>query len=136
MRNISTVTTTNWEAGRNARWRRDEGDSEKRKVVPPKIAPVWNMESRVTMGNDKPTETRNNVMELFNEPLGPEWEAFRQVIEQENKECWSRATYDPRYMPNKKGEKLCAHIKRIALMQFRKETRCGDSGEYCRKLLN
>ena len=61
------------------------------KVVSPEGAPVWNPEARVTMGNDMLAETRHNVMELLSEPLGPKCEASRQVIEQENKECWSRA---------------------------------------------
>ena len=58
------------------------------KMVIPEFAPVWNPEARVTMGNDM--ETRYHVMERLSEPLGPEWEVSRPVIEQKNKKCWSR----------------------------------------------
>ena len=60
-------------------------------VVPPKISPVWNSEARITMGSDMPAETCYHVMELLSDPLGPEWEASRQIIEHENRENWSRA---------------------------------------------
>ena len=63
----------------------------RRKVVSSEVAPVWNPEARVTMGNEMLLERRYNVMELLREPLGLEWEASCQVIEQENKEYWSRA---------------------------------------------
>ena len=38
-----------------------------------------------------PAETCYHVMELLSDPLGPEWEASRQIIEHENRENWSRA---------------------------------------------
>ena len=60
-------------------------------IVPPQLAPVWNPEARVTMGNDMPAETWYHIMELLSDPLGPEWEASRQIIEQENRDNWSRA---------------------------------------------
>ena len=60
-------------------------------VVPPQISPVWNPEARITMGSDMPAETCYHVMELLSDPLGPEWEASRQIIEQEIWENWSRA---------------------------------------------
>ena len=40
------------------------------KVVTPEVAPVWNTEARVTMGNNMPTETRYNVMELPGTRMG------------------------------------------------------------------
>ena len=43
------------------------------------------------MGSDMPAETHYNVMELLSEPQGPEWEASRQKIEQEDKEHLSDA---------------------------------------------
>ena len=43
------------------------------------------------MGNDMPAETSFHVMELLSDPLVPEREASRQVIEQRIKEHWSRA---------------------------------------------
>ena len=63
----------------------------KEKVVPHENAQVWEPEARVTMGSEMPAETCYNVMELLSEPLGPEWKASREKIEQENKEYWSRA---------------------------------------------
>ena len=69
----------------------DRREILKVKVVSPKVAPAWNPDARVTMGSDMPAEARYNVRELLSEPLGPEWEASRQKIEQENKEYWSRA---------------------------------------------
>ena len=60
-------------------------------VVPPQISPVWNPEARITMGSDMPAQTCYHVMELLSDPLGPEWEASRQIIEHENRENWSRA---------------------------------------------
>ena len=60
-------------------------------VVPPQISPVWNPEARITMGSDMPAETCYHVMELLSDPLGPEWEASRQIVEHENREIWSRA---------------------------------------------
>ena len=38
-----------------------------------------------------PAETCYHVMELLSDPLGPEWEASRQIIEHENRENSSRA---------------------------------------------
>ena len=60
-------------------------------VIPPQFSPVWNPEARITMGSDMPAETCYHIMELLSEPLGPEWEASRQIIEHENRENWSRA---------------------------------------------
>ena len=58
---------------------------------PPQIASVWNPEARITMGSDMPAETCYRIMELLSDPLGPEWEASRQIIEHENRDNWSRA---------------------------------------------
>ena len=38
-----------------------------------------------------PAETCYHIMELLSDPLGPEWEASRQIIEHENRDNWSRA---------------------------------------------
>ena len=47
--------------------------------------------ARMAIGNDMPADTCYNVMEFLSEPLGPEWEQTREIVEQKNKECWSRA---------------------------------------------
>ena len=60
-------------------------------IVPSQVSPVWNPEARVTMGSDMPAETCYHIMELLSDPLGPEWEASRQIIEHENRDNWSRA---------------------------------------------
>ena len=60
-------------------------------VVPPQILPVWNPEARGTMGSDMPAETCYHIMELLSDPLGHEWEASRQIIENENRDNWSKA---------------------------------------------
>ena len=62
-------------------------------IIPPQTMPVWNPEARVTMGSDMPAETCYHVMELLSDPLGPEWEASRQIIEHENRDNWSRACW-------------------------------------------
>ena len=43
------------------------------------------------MGSDMPAETCYRIMELLSDPLGPEWEASRQIIEHEKRDNWSRA---------------------------------------------
>ena len=60
-------------------------------VIPPQRARVWNPEARITMGSDMPAEKCYHIMELLSDPLGPEWEASRHIIEHENRDNWSRA---------------------------------------------
>ena len=43
------------------------------------------------MGSDMQVETCYHIMELLSDPLGPEWEASRQKIKNENRGNWSRA---------------------------------------------
>ena len=50
----------------------NRGGRLRRKVVSSEVAPVWNPEARVTMGNEMLLERRYNVMELLREPLGLE----------------------------------------------------------------
>ena len=60
-------------------------------VIPPQRAPVRNPEARITMGSDMPAETCYHIMELLSDPLRPEWEDSCQIIENENRDNWSRA---------------------------------------------
>ena len=39
------------------------------KAVPPVVAPVWNLEARMTMNSDMPAETCYHLMELLTDPL-------------------------------------------------------------------
>ena len=72
------MTTTNWIRGQAQPPPRQGSTARGCTSVEP--------EARVTMGNDMSAETWYNVMELPSEPLGRQWEASRQTIEQRNKE--------------------------------------------------
>ena len=88
---MPTETTTSWACGCSAPWRNVKAAYKDWSPPPPQTAPVWNPEARITISGDMPAETCYHIMELLSDPLGPEWEASRQIFEHENRDNWSRA---------------------------------------------